>query len=523
MRTTIRSALILIALAAPAASASAQEGLSPAQGATVAPNAVAPTADAWTREELENLLAPVALYPDPILAQVLIAATYPEQIAAAAAYVRLHGTSGLDEMPWDLSVRAVAHYAPVLNLMADGEDWTTALGQAYATQPQDVMGAVQSLRRMANAHGNLATTDQQQVLVEQETIKILPAQPKVIYVPTYDPAVIYFRPVYVHHAHPAYWAWGDPYPIGVWLSYDFDWHSHRVYHHGWHGPRWVVVSRPWIVISPWYVGPRWSVVVVNHRVVNRRIDYVRLNRHTWVHRRTTFDRRRDVARNDRYDRYDRRDDRRDDRYDRRDDRRDDRYDRRDDRRDDRVDRREDRRDPKDWNRGNGPGWGRRNDRPAPGRGNMPAPTRPSDDRRQIVKGPTWSRTNAGVPSLGARSTPRDTPRDTPRGTPQRNDRRDTPGRTERVERTERSTPRERPTIEPKRSEPNRVMTRPPRREGSSTVLSPRSRGSSSTPRASGGSRSSGERAAPRSGGSGSRGTAGAARRGAERSRDRRGN
>ena len=274
--------------------------------------AVKAAAEPWTSEELDNLLAPIALYPDPILAQVLIAATFPDQITEAAAYVRANGTDRIDEQNWEISVRAVAHYAPVLNLMAEGEDWTIALGQAYAEQPKDVMDAVQRLRQMANAQGNLASTEQQKVVVEREVIRIEPAQPQVIYVPTYDPAVVYFRPVYVTRAHPAYWSWGIGYPIGAWLTYDFDWWGPGVYYHGWYasGPSWVVVSRPWVVISPVYVSTRFNRVYVNRGVMRRLFDPRPLRRYTVVHRNTTFERHgrpgrndgRDVVRGDRNDR-----------------------------------------------------------------------------------------------------------------------------------------------------------------------------------------------------------------------------
>ena len=88
----------------------------------------------FSEQELENLLGPVALYPDALLAQVLVAATFPDQIADAAQYVRANGTATVDEQPWDVSVRAVAHYPSALNTLADKLDWTTALGQAYALQ-----------------------------------------------------------------------------------------------------------------------------------------------------------------------------------------------------------------------------------------------------------------------------------------------------------------------------------------------------------------------------------------------------
>lgn len=273
--------LSALTLALPASALPAQE----AQVATAAD-------ERWSREELDNLLAPIALYPDPILAQVLVAATYPDQVLAAQAHVRAFGSDNVDDMPWELSVKAVARYEPVLNLLAEGEDWMTALGQAYATQPVDVMNAVQRLRLMANAQGNLQTSAQQQVVVEREVIRIVPAEPQIIYVPTYDPAVIYHRPVYVSHAHPAYWNWGVGYPVGVWLTYDVDWWGHRVYHHGWHsqGPRWVVVARPWIVLDPWYLSPHHTVVVVNRGVVHRRWDTHRVRRYSTIHRNVGYDR-----------------------------------------------------------------------------------------------------------------------------------------------------------------------------------------------------------------------------------------
>ncbi|MEX2180529.1 MAG: DUF3300 domain-containing protein, partial [Gemmatimonadaceae bacterium] len=392
MRNALSVGLVFaLALGATATPAAAQDGALPAQ-------AVEP----WTAEELENLLAPIALYPDPILAQVLIAATFPDQIALAAAYVRVNGTQGIDRQPWEISVKAVAHYPPVLNLMAEGEDWMIALGQAYAEQSTDVMAAVQSLRRMANAQGNLVTTEQQQVIVEREVIRIVPAQPRVIYVPTYDPAVIYFRPVYVVHAHPAYWSWGMGYPIGVWLTYDVDWYGHRVYYHGWHSGGWVVVSRPWIVINPIYISPRHTVIVINRGISSRPFNPWYLRRHTVVHRHATFDRRgrwddrRDVGRNDR------RDDRRDvGRNDRRDDRRDDRpdYDRRNDRRDDRPD------------------YDRRN-----GRRETPVPTRTVTTRREVVPKPPWAPgTRQATPTPTRRVTPTSAPRRdvTPTSAPRR--------------------------------------------------------------------------------------------------------
>ena len=383
--------------------------IAPVERVSAQDPAPAAPAEPWSAEELENLLAPIALYPDPILAQVLIAATFPEQITLAAAYVRANGTVGIDDQPWEISVKAVAHYPPVLNLMAEGEDWTTALGQAYAAQSGDVMAAVQNLRRMANAQGNLETTAQQRVVVEQEMIKIIPAEPKVIYVPTYDPAVVYFRPIYVAHAHPAYWSWGVGYPIGVWLTYDFDWYSHRIYYHGWHGPSWVFVSRPWIVMSPIYYSPRHTVIVVNRRIGHRHIDYYHLRRYTWVHRDQDFGRRGEWDRRRHEERGERGDDQR--------------YDRRDGWRD-------------------GPA-GDRGDRASGGRRTTPVPSTGVPARRELVQTPAWSpRARSATTTTAPRTTPRDETTTAPR-----NSNRSTP----RV--TPRTTPRTQPGTTPRGSTP----------------------------------------------------------------------
>ncbi|MEJ2646734.1 MAG: DUF3300 domain-containing protein, partial [Gammaproteobacteria bacterium] len=103
----------------------------------------------YTAEQLDNLLAPIALYPDPLLAQVLVAATFVDQIDEAARWVRSYGQNGVDDQPWDVSVRAVAHYPSVLNMMDDNLDWTTAVGQTYVSQSTDVMASIQRLRAMA--------------------------------------------------------------------------------------------------------------------------------------------------------------------------------------------------------------------------------------------------------------------------------------------------------------------------------------------------------------------------------------
>jgi Protein of unknown function (DUF3300) len=152
--------------------------------------------DRYSVEQIDNLVGPIALYPDALLAQVLVAATFPDQIEDAARFVRVNGTGGIDEQAWDVSVKAVAHYPSALNMMADKSDWTTALGRAYAAQSSDVMAAVQRLRAMADAQGNLRSTQEQSVTRDDDDYVIAPAQSRVIYVPVYDTYEVYRRPIF---------------------------------------------------------------------------------------------------------------------------------------------------------------------------------------------------------------------------------------------------------------------------------------------------------------------------------------
>lgn len=219
----------------------------------------------FTAEELDELVAPIALYPDPLIAQILPAATFIDQIDLAARYVRQYGTdSGIDEQPWDVSVKAVAHYPDVLYMMDQKYDWTLALGQAFVNQQQDVMDAIQRLRAQAEAEGNLVSTPEQQVVDEGGVISIIPTAPDVIYVPQYDPLV-----VYVERPSPSYGfiTFSIGYRIGSWLNRDCDWYRHRVYYHGWHGRGWIGRSRSHVQArSDVYVNNRYSVITVNRRV-----------------------------------------------------------------------------------------------------------------------------------------------------------------------------------------------------------------------------------------------------------------
>ena len=234
-----------------------------------------PVVDASQRfsaSQLDNLAGPVALYPDALLAQVLVASTFPDQIQDAADFVKAYGTDSVDVQSWDVSVKAVAHYPSVLNTMADKIDWTSALGKAYATQSSDVMASVQRLRRMAADQGNLNSTPQANVVRASESIQIVPVEPRVIYVPVYDPYVIYSRPIFSVGYSSRYWSWGIGFPIGSWLIYDCDWGLRRVYYNGWSpsyyafGGGWRQRSRPFIQVTNIYINPRYNNVYVNRNV-----------------------------------------------------------------------------------------------------------------------------------------------------------------------------------------------------------------------------------------------------------------
>ena len=250
----------------------------------------------FTEKQLDNLVAPIALYPDPLLAQVLVAATFPDQIEEAAQWVRANGTANIDEQPWDVSVKAVSHYPSALNMMADKIDWTATLGQAYAYQSTDVMIAVQRMRALAASHGNLVSTDQQQVVYENNHYVIAPSQPRVIYVPVYDPIVVYSRPIFHLGMRTRYWSFGIGFPIGVWLNYDCDWGRRAVFYHGWHHNYvhggWRARSRPFIQVTNIYVNNRYTNVYVNRDVKYRKVDYRRVDRYARVHRDSRFEGRR---------------------------------------------------------------------------------------------------------------------------------------------------------------------------------------------------------------------------------------
>jgi hypothetical protein len=171
------------------------------------------------------MLGPIALYPDPLIAQLLPAATLPSEIVLADRYVESGGDPNLvDQQGWDSSVAALSRYPTVLKWLDDNLAWTTAIGQAFLYQQQDVMDSIQRLRAQAEALGNLQTTPQETVVTDDGTIEILPADPAVIYVPVYQPNVVFVQRPY---GFPLI-SFGAGFAVGAWLDHDFDWHNHNV-------------------------------------------------------------------------------------------------------------------------------------------------------------------------------------------------------------------------------------------------------------------------------------------------------
>jgi len=227
-----------------------QDAQAPAQ------NAQAPPYAQQTPEQLQQLVAPIALYPDSLVAQILAASTFPEQVVEADRWVQanpdLKGDAlgqAVDQQPWDPSVKALAAFPAVLGNMDKNLSWASSLGDAYYNQQQDVMDAVQVMRRRAQEAGNLKTTPQQTVATQDSNISIEPASPDEVYIPAYNPWLVYGGPVMAWpgwYPYPGIW-FGGPYlnfglGFGIgwfggfgwgWGHWGFDWHNrYPMYNHG---------------------------------------------------------------------------------------------------------------------------------------------------------------------------------------------------------------------------------------------------------------------------------------------------
>jgi hypothetical protein len=183
----------------------------------------------YTPEQLDQLVASIALYPDPLVALMLPASTAPSDLALAANYLAANGNpAGIDAQPWDPSVKGLAHYPDVLKWMNANADWTSTLGAAFAMQPADVMRSIQQMRAKARAAGTLVDTPQQQVDAQGDDIRIVPAQADELYAPEYDPDIVYDVPE--GYTGP-FLTFGVGYPVGAWLG--FEWHPGWGYRRDW--------------------------------------------------------------------------------------------------------------------------------------------------------------------------------------------------------------------------------------------------------------------------------------------------
>jgi hypothetical protein len=193
-----------------------------------------------TPGQMQQLVAPIALYPDSLVAQILAASTFPEQVVEADRWIQAHPdlegdnlAQAVDQQSWDSSVKALTAFPSVLANMAKNVSWTSSLGDAYYNQQQDVMDAVQVMRQRAQQAGTLESTQQQTVTTQGSTIEIEPATPDVVYVPAYDPWLVYGDPLVAWpgwYTYPGVWydgpylSFGPGFGIGYFGGYGWGWH-----------------------------------------------------------------------------------------------------------------------------------------------------------------------------------------------------------------------------------------------------------------------------------------------------------
>ena len=249
--TTMKSTRIQILLAATMAAAiSALNATALAQPVSDVQSVPPPAAEPQrSAADLEKLAAPMALYPDPLVAVMLPAAAYPLEIVQAARFVaNTNNLATLDDQPWDDNVKAVARFPSVIQNMSDELNWTVELGQAFVQQPSELMDAVQSLRAKAQSVGTLQTTPQQVVIVTNAVVErmyetqivyvtntvvqIVPASPQLIYVPVYNPVVVYAPPpTYVYSPVSPLIVFGAGIACGVIIAnHHCDWYYGGVYY-----------------------------------------------------------------------------------------------------------------------------------------------------------------------------------------------------------------------------------------------------------------------------------------------------
>ncbi len=174
------------------------------------PGTAQPATAPVKQEELDQVLAAIALYPDPLVSQILMASTYPLEVVQADRWLKQNSslkgdglTKALEAQNWDPSIKSLVNFPQVLTMMSEKLDWTQKLGDVFLADEKKVLDTIQSLRAKAQAAGNLETTKEQTVVVEEKVIKIEPANPEVIYVPSYNPTVVYGA--WPYPAYPPYY------------------------------------------------------------------------------------------------------------------------------------------------------------------------------------------------------------------------------------------------------------------------------------------------------------------------------
>jgi Protein of unknown function (DUF3300) len=226
-----------------------------------------------TASELQSLVAPIALYPDSLVAQILTASTFPDQVAVADYWVQqnksLTGSAlmqAVDKQSWDASVKALTEFPSVLDNLAKNLTWTSSLGEAYHNQQADVMTAIQTLRAQAKAKGNLQSSSQITVVQQSpQTIVIQPTNPQIVYVPQYNPTIVYGTPYVVPgYVAPTYTAgdvaaagiigFGAGIAVGAMMSHGCCSWGYSSWNCGWHGTAVVYHGGAYYGNSAWHGG-----------------------------------------------------------------------------------------------------------------------------------------------------------------------------------------------------------------------------------------------------------------------------
>lgn len=239
-------------------------------------------------EQLDSLVAPIALYPDPLLSQTLVASTYPLEVVQLKQWLDKHKdlkdkelAEAVKKQNWDPSIQALAALPDVAKRLSEDIKWTTDLGNAFLTQQSEVMDAVQRMRKKAQETGNLKSSDQQKVetkvIENKQVIVVQQANPEVVYVPTYNPTVVYGPPVYpyppVYYPPPGYYAAGMAISFGVGVAMGAAWGGGWGWNCGWGGHNNVYINNNNNFVRSYN---RQNVSNINRNVSNR-------SGNTWQH------------------------------------------------------------------------------------------------------------------------------------------------------------------------------------------------------------------------------------------------